>query len=155
TGRALGGWIEVGRCRLPNSKFFGFFHFLGIEGKEEVSLQRPPERAGVALEAPRRPIQDCPRPLLPGLEQLLRRKSSVPAAAPPAPPCPSGWHLRVQLKPLPCWAHLSAEEYRKRVTEVVEDIESQAALQRQLLDLPAKGPAAVRDQEPHAAPERL
>ena len=41
------------------------------------------------------------------------------------------------------------------MAEVVEDIESQAARKRQLLDLPARGPAAVREQEPHAAPERL
>jgi REP element-mobilizing transposase RayT len=61
----------------------------------------------------------------------------------------------VELEPLPCWAHLSAEEYRRRVAEVVEDIESQAVLQRKLFGLPAKGPAAVREQEPHAAPERL
>jgi len=61
----------------------------------------------------------------------------------------------VHLEPLPCWAHLSPEEYRGRVAEVVEDIEIQASLKRQVLDVPAKGSAAVRDQEPHAAPERL
>jgi REP element-mobilizing transposase RayT len=61
----------------------------------------------------------------------------------------------VHLEPLPCWAHLSVEEYRKRIAEMVADIESQAALKRQLLDLPAKGPAAIRAQEPQAAPETL
>jgi REP element-mobilizing transposase RayT len=61
----------------------------------------------------------------------------------------------VHLEPLPCWAHLSTEESRRRVAEMVDDIESQAALKRQLLDLPARGAAAVREQEPHAAPERL
>jgi hypothetical protein len=55
-----------------------------------------------------------------------------------------------------CWAHLSTEEYRRGVAEVVEaevveGIESQAAQQRQLLDLPARGPAAVREQEPTGA----
>ena len=38
---------------------------------------------------------------------------------------------------------------------MVHTIENQASLKRRLVDLPAKGPAAVRDQEPHAAPERL
>jgi hypothetical protein len=61
----------------------------------------------------------------------------------------------VQLEPLPCWAHLPAEEYRRRVAEEVEAIESQAARKRELLDRPAPGPAAIRGQEPHTAPERL
>jgi len=61
----------------------------------------------------------------------------------------------VHLEPLPCWAYLSAEEYRRRVAELVDDIERQAALKRQLLASPARGAAAVREQEPHAAPERL
>ncbi len=62
---------------------------------------------------------------------------------------------RLHLEPLPCWAHLSAEEYRKRIAEMVEEIEGQAALQRQLRGLAAKGAVAVLAQEPQAAPERL
>jgi REP element-mobilizing transposase RayT len=62
---------------------------------------------------------------------------------------------RLHLAPLPCWAHLSAEEYRKRIAEMIEEIEGRAALQRQLRGLPAKGPTAVLAQEPQAAPERL
>jgi hypothetical protein len=61
----------------------------------------------------------------------------------------------VHLEPLPCWAHLSTEEYRGRIAELVADVEGQAALKRVLLGQPAKGVAAVREQEPHAAPERL
>ncbi|HTQ78978.1 MAG TPA: transposase [Thermoanaerobaculia bacterium] len=61
----------------------------------------------------------------------------------------------VQLEPLPCWAHLSAEEHRRRIAELVDDIEGQAALKRQLLDLPARGPEAILAQEPQAAPETL
>ena len=63
--------------------------------------------------------------------------------------------IEVHLEPLPCWAHLSAEEYRGRIAELVADVEGQAALKRVLLGQPAKGVAAVREQEPHAAPERL
>jgi len=61
----------------------------------------------------------------------------------------------VHLKPLPCWAHLSSVEYQRRIAEMVDDIESQAALKRQLNELSAKGPEAIRIQEPHEAPENL
>ena len=61
----------------------------------------------------------------------------------------------VQLEPLPCWAHLSVEDYRRRIEELVGDIETQAALRRQLNDVPAKGPEAILTQEPHEAPEAL
>ena len=61
----------------------------------------------------------------------------------------------MHLEPLPCWAHLSAEEYHRRIAEMVDEIENQAALQRQLRDLPAKGPDAILAQEPQTAPERL
>jgi hypothetical protein len=33
----------------------------------------------------------------------------------------------LKLTPLPCWAHLSAEDYRQRVAELVAEIESTAA----------------------------
>jgi len=61
----------------------------------------------------------------------------------------------VQLEPLPCWAYLPAAEYRRRIEAEVEIIESQAARKRELLEQPARGPAAIRAQEPHAAPEKL
>jgi len=38
---------------------------------------------------------------------------------------------------------------------MVAEIESQAALRRQLNDLPAKGPGAILAQETHEAPETL
>jgi len=61
----------------------------------------------------------------------------------------------VKLAPLPCWAHLSAEEYRRRIAEVVEEVENQSALHRQQLGLSPQGTVAVRNQEPHTTPERL
>jgi len=61
----------------------------------------------------------------------------------------------VHLEPLPCWAHLSTEEYRRRVAELVTDIEGHEALKRELLGQPAKGQAAILAQEPQAAPVRL
>ena len=33
----------------------------------------------------------------------------------------------VELDPLPCWAHLAEKDYRKRVAELVEEIESETA----------------------------
>jgi hypothetical protein len=61
----------------------------------------------------------------------------------------------VHLSPLPCWEHLTAPEYQRRIAEIVADIESQAALRRQIDDRPAKGPESVLAQEPHGAPETL
>jgi len=61
----------------------------------------------------------------------------------------------VQLEPLPCWAHLPTAEYRRRIEAEVDFIERQAARKRELLKQPARGPAAICAQEPHAAPEKL
>jgi hypothetical protein len=60
----------------------------------------------------------------------------------------------VRLEPLPCWKDVSPEEYRRRIAEMVAEIESQAALRRQLNDLPAKGqkPSSLKT---HAAPATL
>src|SRR4051812_37865042 len=44
----------------------------------------------------------------------------------------------VRLEPLPCWSHVSAEEYRRRIEEMVAEIESQATLRRQLSAVPPK-----------------
>ncbi len=41
------------------------------------------------------------------------------------------------------------------MAEIVDDIESQAALKRRLHDHPAKGPESVLTQEPHDAPKTL
>jgi hypothetical protein len=35
------------------------------------------------------------------------------------------------LSPLPCWKHLSAESRRRLVTDLVAEIEAEAALRRQ------------------------
>jgi hypothetical protein len=61
----------------------------------------------------------------------------------------------IQLEPLPCWMHLSGETYRKCITEMVEEIEREAARERQLGDRPVKGPEVILSQEPHQAPAIL
>ena len=61
----------------------------------------------------------------------------------------------IHLEPLPCWAHLSSAEYQRRVAEIVDDIESQAALRRQLTERPVQGPEAIQKQDVYEAPEKL
>jgi hypothetical protein len=58
----------------------------------------------------------------------------------------------VELQPLPCWEHLSPGEYRKRVTDLVEQVEAKAREERgtfeeEVLPLAAK--------HPHERPARL
>ncbi|HXO21919.1 MAG TPA: transposase [Thermoanaerobaculia bacterium] len=61
----------------------------------------------------------------------------------------------LKLEPLPCWKHRSAERYRELIAEMVAGIEAQAATQRELSGLPAKGPEAIRAQIPHDRPGKL
>ncbi|HXO22422.1 MAG TPA: hypothetical protein VOA87_21075 [Thermoanaerobaculia bacterium] len=61
----------------------------------------------------------------------------------------------LKLERLPCWTHLSAELYRERIGEMVDEIEAQAAAQRELGGQLAKGPTAIRAQDPHDRPEKL
>jgi len=60
----------------------------------------------------------------------------------------------LELAQLPCWAHLSPEQYRKRIAEIVADIEAQAAAMREALGRPALGPAAIRAQRRHDRPAK-
>ena len=60
----------------------------------------------------------------------------------------------LELEPLPCWAHLSAEEYRHRVREIVEDIEEQAARRIQLTGRWPLGVEAIRRQSPYERPAK-
>jgi hypothetical protein len=61
----------------------------------------------------------------------------------------------VKLEPLPCWSHLSVADYRQRIAQMVEEIENQAALERQQTGVPARGSEAILAQEPHERPETL
>lgn len=66
-----------------------------------------------------------------------------------------GERLELHLEPLPCWAHLSEEVWRQRVTELVEDIERESR-QRHARDQTVPfGPRRVRKVHPHHAPERV
>jgi hypothetical protein len=56
--------------------------------------------------------------------------------------------------PLPCWAHLSREEYQKRILEIVEEIEATTAARIQETGVTPPGPAAIRAQRPTDSPNR-
>jgi hypothetical protein len=55
---------------------------------------------------------------------------------------------------LPCWEHLSPEEYRQRVTELVEEIELDARVARLERGTSVLGVGAVFRQRPHTRPNK-
>jgi REP element-mobilizing transposase RayT len=61
----------------------------------------------------------------------------------------------VVLSPLPCWAHLTPERYREAVRELVEEVESEAALARRWTGARVLGVKAILTQDPHTRPDRL
>jgi hypothetical protein len=62
---------------------------------------------------------------------------------------------RVELSPLPCWKDLSAETYGECVAGLVEEIEAEAAAERQRTGKPVLGVAAILAQDPHYRPAYL
>jgi len=59
---------------------------------------------------------------------------------------------------LPCWEHLPAEEYRERIHGLVEEVEEEAAADRERTGIPARGPEAIlariRSTVPRRSPSR-
>lgn len=62
---------------------------------------------------------------------------------------------RVVLSAIPCWKHLSPEQYRDRLAELVEEIKSEAATERKQTGREPLGPEAVVKQSPHTRPNRV
>jgi REP element-mobilizing transposase RayT len=60
----------------------------------------------------------------------------------------------VVLSPLPCWEHLSPEERKEKIAELVREIEAEAAEQREAIGKAALGRVAVLKQHPHERPMR-
>ena len=58
------------------------------------------------------------------------------------------------LSRLPCWAHLSPDDYRKRVAELVEEIELDARMARMERGTSVLGVGAVLRQNPHTRPNK-
>ena len=62
---------------------------------------------------------------------------------------------RVELTPIPCWAHLSPDAYRRCVQDLVDDLESQAARARKAAGIRALGVAVILSQDPQHRPATL
>jgi len=58
------------------------------------------------------------------------------------------------LSQLPCWADLTPEQYRERIAELVEDIESQARADREARGIEPLGAEAILRQDPHTRPNQ-
>jgi len=56
------------------------------------------------------------------------------------------------LSPLPCWEHLPVEAQRRLAADLVAEIESDAAVERQRTRRQVLGVAAIRGQDPHKRP---
>jgi REP-associated tyrosine transposase len=54
----------------------------------------------------------------------------------------------LELEPLPCWRHLPGEEYRRRIAEMVHDIEVETARRIFLTGKVPRGPEVIRRQNP-------
>ena len=57
------------------------------------------------------------------------------------------------LSPLPCWRAWSAEKIRARVSELVDEIEKEAAADRRSRGVRALGPKAILAQSPQERPK--
>jgi hypothetical protein len=60
----------------------------------------------------------------------------------------------VVLSPLPCWEHLSPEERKEKIAELVLEIETEAAEQREKTGKEPLGRVGVLKQHPHERPMR-
>jgi hypothetical protein len=58
------------------------------------------------------------------------------------------------LTQLPCWEHLSREEYRDRIASLVEEIEAEGRAKRELTGIPAVGVAEIVKQSRHSRPNQ-
>ena len=59
------------------------------------------------------------------------------------------------LAPLPCWGHLSAQEYRLRCAEMVADIERETVVLNVLFGRHVLGADAILEQDPHGKPRTI
>jgi len=61
----------------------------------------------------------------------------------------------IELAPLPCWADLSPQEYRRQVRELVEGLVEEEQARRPREGRTVLGAEAVMAQDPRRAPEKL
>jgi hypothetical protein len=62
---------------------------------------------------------------------------------------------RLEFSPLPCWVHLSGAEYRRRVADLVSEIEDEGALERQRTGRRSWGAEKISSVDPHYRPEKV
>jgi len=60
----------------------------------------------------------------------------------------------VELSPIPCWEHLSRDEYRSRVRDLIDRIEEKTCTTNREAGIVPPGPAFVLAQDPHSHPDR-
>ena len=60
----------------------------------------------------------------------------------------------LKLSPLPCWAHLTPEQYRQSVAELVEEIEAEARADREARGVEPLGVRKILRQHPHTRPNK-
>ena len=61
----------------------------------------------------------------------------------------------VVLSKIPCWAHLSDEDYRQRIASLKEQIEAEAAVVREATGTQVLGVEAILSRDPQYRPENL
>ena len=63
--------------------------------------------------------------------------------------------LTVELKPLPCWAHLSWREYLRRIRDLIDKIEKEAAVERVLQEKEVVGVQEICERDPQMRPNTV
>ncbi len=58
----------------------------------------------------------------------------------------------LKLDPLPCWRHLPEEQIRRRIQEIVDDVDAQTARRVVLNGVSLPSAEAIRKQDPHKIP---
>ena len=62
---------------------------------------------------------------------------------------------RLILSPLPCWAHLPESEWRRRVAELVEEIEQEGQRERQRTGATSMGVERILSADPWYRPKKV
>ena len=62
---------------------------------------------------------------------------------------------RLVFSPLPCWAHLPEAEYRRRVAELVDQINDEGARERKRSKRTSEGPKKILHRDPHHRPKKV
>ena len=63
--------------------------------------------------------------------------------------------LTVELKPLPCWAHLGWGKYLERIRELVQRVEKEAAADRERRGVEVVGVQAICEKDPQTRPNEV